>query len=194
MKKSEHRRREQKLQLDTEELRAKQSVRTTFKLPEKIINLLKISAKHLSIKQKTLLDQLLEDDKALELLAEEALSHSRNENHCRPKTFVLSQKALDQIEEVSNTYEIPRDFLVELSVSRLSTYIDSLAQTHEKRRNFFKDLDLCREQLDNLLGNAGAELKEDDVFLIKVENLATRTRKLVSEIRKTIKDEEEFIY
>ncbi|NNK56910.1 MAG: hypothetical protein HKP44_06320, partial [Desulfofustis sp.] len=181
-------------QLDTEELRAKQSVRTTFKLPEKIINLLKISAKHLSIKQKTLLDQLLEDDKALELLAEEALSHSRNEKHCRPKTFVLSQKALDQIEEVSNTYEIPRDFLVELSVSRLSTYIDSLAQTHEKRRNFFKDLDLCREQLDNLLGNAGAELKEDDVFLIKVENLATRTRKLVSEIRKTIKDEEEFIY
>ena len=45
------------LQIDTGELKGKQSVRTTFKLPEKIINLLKVSAKHLNIKQKTLLQK-----------------------------------------------------------------------------------------------------------------------------------------
>lgn len=33
---------ERELQLDTEELRSKQSVRTTFKLREKTINLLKV--------------------------------------------------------------------------------------------------------------------------------------------------------
>ncbi len=194
MKNSKQKRKEQELQLDTDELRAKQSVRTTFKLPEKTINLLKVSAKHLSIKQKTLLDQLLEDENALELLADDAITHARDENKCRPKTFVLSQKALDLIEKISYSYDIPRDFLVELSVSRLSSYIDSLARTHEKRRTLFEDLDLYRGHLDELFGKASAELKEDDVFLVKVENLTKRTQKLVNEISKTVKDKSEFIY
>ena len=194
MKNSKQKTKAQELQLDTGELKAKQSVRTTFKLPEKTINLLKVSAKHLNIKQKTLLDQLLEDEKALKLLAEDAVSHYRNEDLCRPKTFVLSQKALDQIEEVSCRCEVPRDFLVELSVSRLASYIDSLAETHQKRRTLFKDVDLCREQLDELLAKASAELKTDDVFLLKVENLTKRTQKLVNEIKKTVKAQSEFIY
>ena len=128
------------------------------------------------------------------LLADDAITHARDENKCRPKTFVLSQKALDQIEKISDSYDTPRDFLVELSVSRLSSYIDSLAQTHEKRRTLFEDLDLYSGHLNDLLGKASAELKEDDVFLIKVENLTKRTQKLVSEIRKTVKDSSEFIY
>ena len=194
MKSSKQKKREEELRLDTDELRAKQSVRTTFKLPEKTINLLKVSAKHLSIKQKTLLDQLLEDENALELLADDAITHARDENKCRPKTFVLSQKALDLIEKISYRHDIPRDFLVELSVSRLSSYIDSLAQTHEKRRTLFKDLDLYSGHLDDLLGRASAELKQDDVFLVKVENLAQRTQKHINEIRKTVNDPSEFIY
>lgn len=194
MKKSEQRRREQELQLNTEELRAKQSVRTTFKLPEKTINLLKVSAKHLGIKQKTLLDQLLEDDKALELLADDAVTHSRNENCCRPKTFVLSKKALDQIEYVSSCYEVPRDFLVELSVSRLVSYVESLAKTHDARRALLADLDRYREQLEELSAKASTMLKKDDVFGAKVEALTQRTQKFVGEIRKTVKDKNEFIY
>jgi hypothetical protein len=184
----------QELQLDTEELKAKQSVRTTFKLPEKTINLLKVSAKHLGIKQKTLLDQLLEDDKALELLADDAVTHSRNDSDCRPKTFVLSKKALDQIEDVSCSYEVPRDFLVELSVSRLASYVDSLAETHDKRRTLMKELDRCRDQLEELSSKAHTTLKEDDVFLAKVENLTKRTRKHIGEISRTVKDKNEFIY
>ena len=194
MKKSEQRRREQELQLNTEELRAKQSVRTTFKLPEKTINLLKVSAKHLGIKQKTLLDQLLEDDKALELLADDALTHSRHENSCRPKTFVLSKKALEQIEYVSSSYKVPRDFLVELSVARLASYVESLAKTHDIRRALLDDLDRYREQLEELSAKACAMLKKDDVFGVKVEALTQRTQKLVAEIRKTVKDKNEFIY
>jgi hypothetical protein len=194
MRKKQKRSKEQELQLDTEELRAKQSVRTTFKLPEKSINLLKVSAKHLGIKQKTLLDQLLEDEKALELLADDAVSHTRNEDECRPKTFVLSKKALDQIEDVSCSYEVPSDFLVELSVSRLASYVDSLAETHDKRRTLMKELDRYRDQLEELSVKANSILKEDDVFGIKVENLTKRTRKIVGEISKTVKDKSEFIY
>lgn len=194
MKKREQKRKEQELQIDTEKLRAKQSVRTTFKLPEKTINLLKVSAKHLSIKQKTLLDQLLEDEKALELLADDAVTHARNENDCRPKTFVLSKKALDQIQDVSSNYEIPRDFLVELSVLRLASYVTALAETHDKRRTLFKDLDRYRGQLEEFSAKATTMLEEDDVFMAKVENLTKTMRKYVGEIRRTVKDEREFIY
>lgn len=194
MKNSERQRKARELQLDTEELRAKQSVRTTFKLPEKTINLLKVSARHLGIKQKTLLDQLLEDEKALKLLADYAVTHSRDENDCRPKTFVLSKKALDQIEDVSNRHETPRDFLVELSVSRLASYVDSLAETHDQRRTLMKDLNRYGDQLEALSTKANALLKEDDVFLLKLENLTKRTRKFIGEISRTVKDENEFIY
>ena len=186
--------REQDLQLDTEKLRAKQSVRTTFKLREKTINLLKVSAKHLGIKQKTLLDQLLEDGKALELLTDDAVTHTRNENDCRPKTFVLSKNALDQVEDVSSRCTIPRDFLVEQSVSRLASYVDALAETHDKRRKVLNDLERYREHLEALSAEASAMLNEDDAFVVKMEDLTKRTRKYVEEIKKTVKENNEFIY
>ena len=186
--------RDRELQLDAVELRSKQSVRTTFKLQEKTINLLKVSARHLGIKQKTLLDQLLEDEKALGLLAEDAATYSRDENDCRSKTFVLSKKALDKLEDVSSSYGVPRNFIAELSVSRLASYIDSLAETHQKRRSLLKKIDRCEGQFDHLLEQAGAILQEEDAFLIKVKSLTVRMKRQVDEIRKTVKDKSEFIY
>jgi hypothetical protein len=101
---------------------------------------------------------------------------------------------LDQIEKVSNRYGTPRDFLVELSVARLAPYVDSLAETHDKRRLLFEELDAYRGQIDELFSKAKNALTEDDAFLVKVENLTNRTRKLVDEISKTVKDQSEFIY
>lgn len=185
---------ELELQLDPDELKAKQSVRTTFRLTEKTINLLKVAAKHLGIKQKTLLDQLLEDEKALNLLADDAITHARDENKCRPKTLVLSQKALDLMEEISYKYDIPRDFLIELSVARLVSYIDSLAQTHTQRRALMEELDQHKAGLSDLLEKAGKTLQQDDVFWVRLKNLAERTHKQVEEIRKTVKNKSEFAY
>lgn len=186
--------RERELQLDAVELRNKQSVRTTFKLREKTINLLKVSAKLLGIKQKTLLDQLLEDERAVGLLAEDAATYYRNENDCRPKSFVLSKKALDKIENASSCYDVPRNFIVELSVSRLASHIDSLAETHQKRRSLLKEIDGCKGQFDHLFEKSGAMLQEGDAFLIQVESLTTRMKRQIDEIRKTVKDKSEFIY
>lgn len=185
---------ELELQVNPDELIAKQSVRTTFKLTEKTINLLKVAAKHLGIKQKTLLDQLLEDKKALDLLADDAKTYSRNENRCRSKTLVLSRKALDQIETVSSYREIPRDFLVELSVARLASYVTSLAKTHEKRELLMEELDQHNIQLHDLFNKAGKILKKDDAFWVRLKNLTDRTKKQVEEIRKTVKDKSEFEY
>lgn len=194
MRNRKQKQKELELQLDPEELRAKQSVRTTFRLTEKTINLLKVAAKHLGIKQKTLLDQLLEDEKALNLLADDAITHARNENKCRPKTLVLSQKALDLIEKISYSYDIPRNFLIELSVARLASYVDSLAQTHAKRRAFWEELDQYTTQLVDMDRKAGKMLQDDDVFRVKLSNLSEKTVKHVEEIKKTVKSESEFAY
>ena len=194
MRNTEQKQKELELQLDPEELRAKQSVRTTFRLTEKTINLLKVAAKHLAIKQKTLLDQLIEDEKTLNLLADDAITHARNENKCRPKTLVLSQKALDLIEKISYIYDIPRDFLIELSVARLASYINSLAQTHAKRRDLLGELDQYKTQLTDMAEKAGKMLQDDDVFQVKLGNLVEKTVRQAEEIKKTVKNESEFVY
>lgn len=194
MRNGTRKQKELELQIDPDELKAKQSVRTTFKVTDKTINLLKVAAKHLSIKQKTLLDQLLEDEKALNLLADDAITYARNEKKCRPKTFVLSQKSLDKIEEVSSSHEIPRDFLIELSVARLAAYIDSLAATHEKRNVLLEELDQYKTQVADLAKKAEKLLQKDDLFKVKLKKLLERTQRQVEEIRKTVKDKGEFAY
>lgn len=112
---------------------------------------------------------MLKDENVLELLADDALSHYRHENDCRPKTFVLSKRALGQIEEVSSRYNIARDLLVELSISRLVSYMDSLSETHEKRRKLLQEIDGYKSQLEELLEKANSMLKKEDPFLLKLE-------------------------
>ncbi|MFW2365555.1 MAG: hypothetical protein ACN4GW_04015 [Desulforhopalus sp.] len=187
-------RKDKSLQVDADELKRRQSVRTTFKLPEKTINLLKVSAKHLGIKQKTLLDQLIEDEKILNLLAEEAHSHNRKDEDCRPKTFVISKKALDLIDTVSNSYAVPRAFLVELSIERLSSYIEALSETHEIRRTLLKEIDKYQKFLEELLNKTKAKLEQEDPLRMKLERLTNTTQRSIGDIRKTVKDKQEFIY
>lgn len=182
------------LQVDADELKKRQSVRTTFKLPEKTINLLKVSAKHLGIKQKTLLDQLIEDETILNILAKEAQTHCRNDDDCRSKTFVLSRKALDLIDVMLDQYDIARDILVELSIARLTSYIDSLSEKHAQRRFLLEEIDTYQKILEELRDRANVAFEQDDLFRMKLERLAQTTQKSVGEMRKMVKDEKEFIY
>ena len=182
------------LQIDADELKGRQSVRTTFKLPEKTINLLKISAKHLGIQQKTLLDQLIEDETILNILANEAQTHCRNDDDCRPKTFVLSRKALDLIDVMLDRYDISRDILVDLSITRLASYIESLSEKHDQRRSLLKEIDRYQQLLEELSNKAKATFKQDDPFRMKIEILTQTTQKSVWEIRKIVKDKLDFIY
>ena len=182
------------LEIDADELKKRQSVRTTFKLPEKTINLLKISAKHLGIKQKTLLDQLIEDETILNVLAKESQTHCRNDSDCRPKTFVLSRKALDLIDVMLNRYDIARDVLVDLSITRLASYIESLSEKHDQRRSLLKEIDKYQQLLEKLSSKAKATFKQEDSFRMKLEGLTQTTQKSVGEIRKLVKDKGDFIY
>lgn len=182
------------LQLDADELKRRQSVRTTFRLPEKTINLLKISAKHLGIKQKTLLDQLIEDENILDLLADEAQTHARKNNSVRPKTFVLSRNALDLLDAVSDRHDVVRDSLVELSIARLASYIDDLSEKHEKRRSLIGRIEEYRRFSKEILDEAKITFEQEDPFLIKLERLDRTTQRTIEEIRDMVKDDNEFIY
>lgn len=182
------------LEIDADELKGRQSVRTTFKLPEKTINLLKISAKHLGIKQKTLLDQLIEDETILNVLAKEAQNHCRNDDDCRPKTFVLSRKALDLIDVMLDRYDIARDILVDLSITRLASYIESLSEKHDQRRSLLKEIDKYQQLLEDLSSKANATFDQEDPFRVKLESLTQTTQKSAGEIRKIVKDKSDFIY
>jgi hypothetical protein len=182
------------LQVDADELKKRQSVRTTFKLPEKTINLLKLSAKHLGIKQKTLLDQLIEDETVLDILAKEAQTHCRNDDDCRPKTFVLSRKALDLIDVMLDRYGIARDILVELSITRLASYIESLSETHDQRRSLLKEMNKYQGLLEDLSSKAKVTFKEEDPFQMKLAKLTQITQKSVVEIKKLVKDKSDFNY
>jgi glycerol-3-phosphate O-acyltransferase len=182
------------LEIDADELTGRQSVRTTFKLPEKTINLLKISAKHLGIQQKTLLDQLIEDETILNILAKEAQTHCRNDDDCRAKTFVLSKKALDLINDMLDRYDITRDILVDLSITRLASYIESLSEKHDQRRSMLREIEKYQQLLENLSGKAKAAFKQEDPFRMKLERLTQTTQKSIEEIRKIVKDKHDFIY
>lgn len=182
------------LQVDADELKKMQSVRTTFKLSEKSIKLLKLSAKHLGIKQKTLLNQLIEDETILNILAKEAQTYYRNDDDCRPKTFVLSRKALNLIDVMLNQYDIARDILVELSITRLASYIESLSEKHDQRRSILTEMESYQKNLEGLSNKAKAVFEQDDPFRIKLERLTLVTQKSVGEIKKTVKEKHEFIY
>jgi hypothetical protein len=182
------------LQIDADELKGRQSVRTTFKLPEKTINLLKISAKHLGIQQKTLLDQLIEDETILNVLAKEAQTYCRNDHDCRPKTFVLSRKALDLIDVMLDRYDIARDILVDLSIARLTSYIESLSEKHDQKRSLLKEIDKYQQLLEELSSKAKTIFKQEDPFRMKLEILSQTTQKSVGEMKKMVKDKHDFIY
>jgi len=185
----------EKLKIDTNELIGKQSVRTTFRLSTKMIELLKIAAKHLGIKQKSLIDQLMEGKKVLTMVAEEAQNLDIQEaNDRRPKTFVLSRKALDLIDEISVQNEIPRDLLVELSIARLVPYVEAQRKIHAARENLLEELEKHHLQANKLLGKADEKLSHDDQFKDKLEKIFSSTEKNINEMRKLVKNQNEFVY
>ena len=68
----------------------------------------------------------------------------------RPKTFVLSRKALDLIDVMLDRYDIARDILVDLSITRLASYIESLSEKHDQRRSLLKEIDKYQQLLEEL--------------------------------------------
>ena len=125
----------------TSDLRGRQSVRATFKLSEGCIDAISIVATHLGIKQKSLFDHLLEDTQSLMSIAQK-LSDIRYKRE-RPvqKTYVLSRRSLSSLDQISRSYNAPRDALVEFLIQRLTPIIAEERTKHEKRKKALVDIE-----------------------------------------------------
>lgn len=174
-----------KISLD--DLRRKQSVRTTFKLPEEVINLLSIIAGQLGIKQKSLLDQLTEDSSLLLKLAKEVSEKNREDETRQAKTFVISRSSLQSINDVAKKQKVPRDTLVEISINRLLPIIEGELQKHTKRKQILEEMKQFTKREVALLEQAKKVLGEDDDFFKMIDNQVKLAKKNITTATMIIK-------
>lgn len=152
-----------------DELRKKQSVRATFKLPQEVIDLLGVIAGQLGIKQKSLLDQLIEDTSLLARLAQEIEQIETDQSARRQKTFVISRSSLHSINDLAKKENIPRDILVEISIKRLLPIIENELEKHSTRKTILKEMITSLKVTENLLEKTEKMLGKDDVLYDMLE-------------------------
>ena len=155
-------------------LRGKQSVRATFRLPDHVIRLLGMVASQLGLKQKSLFDQLVEDKEVLTKVAKSSLDKDLVDKERRQKTYVLSRRSLDVLDNVSRQQNIPRDLLVEVSIKRLLPVMNDEQEKHRKRKLIYEDIQIFLDQGKKILRKTGRLLgKEDHTYslLKKIVNV-----------------------
>lgn len=149
------------------DLRGRQSVRTTFKLSPRCIDALSLLAAQLGIKQKSLFDHLIDDTQTLKAIARDFESPEMRTNRV-PKTYVISRRTLESLDQISRHYQTPRDILVEFSIERIMPLIQEERKKHENRKKLMNSLDELLENSRSLLQKADKALDRDDPVLDKV--------------------------
>ncbi len=143
-------------------LRGRQSVRTTFRLPVHLIELLGIIAGQFGVKQKSLFDQMIEDDAALDEIADWVSSYPPENIERRPKTYVLSKHSLVALERLAAERRISRDVLVEISIRRFLPLLIAEREKHFKRAKILGDMKEYLQQGQQLLVQTSDFLGKDD--------------------------------
>jgi hypothetical protein len=149
------------------DLKGRQSVRTTFKLSPRSIDALSLLAAQLGIKQKSLFDHLIDDTQTLKAIARDVESPEMRANRV-PKTYVISRRTLESLDEISRHYQTPRDILVEFSIERIMPLIKEERKKHENRKKLMNSVDGLLENSRSLLQEADKMLDRDDPVLEKV--------------------------
>lgn len=164
------------------DLLGKQSVRATFRLSERAIDAIAIVAGHLGIKKKSLFDHLIEDSNALHMIAKNLSALEFRAVPRVQKTFVLSRKTLNALEQISKSSDTPRDALVEYSIQRLDAIIKSEKGKHERRKQLINDLEAHVLHSQRLLDNARSLLGDDDSVSLTLEKLVSAGIQVYKEV------------
>ncbi len=168
------------------DLRGRQSVRATFKLSQKAIDAIGLVAVHMGIKQKSLFDHIIEDMGAVEKLARSIRLPQFEKIPRRQKTYVMSRRTVDALSEVSKTYDMPRDALVEYAVQKLESVIQSEKRRHEERKKLAAEVMAHFEKGEHLYRSVTRKLGKDDPF-------SRHLGKAVLAARKTAEDLQAFL-
>lgn len=150
------------IEISEARLRGRQSVRTTFRLPAHLIELLGIMAEQFRVKQKSLFDQMIEDKEVLDEVAAWVAGYVPEHIERRPKTYVLSKQSLLALERVSSERHISRDLLVEVSIKRLLPLLYAERKKHSMRVRLLEDTEKYLSNGRQLLARAEDLLGKDD--------------------------------
>ena len=165
------------------DLRARQSVRATFKLTERAISTVSIVSTHLGIKQKSLFDHLIDDARSLDVIANEVETDLFDELDRVQKTYVISKKTLLSLCEAAERLDAPRDALVEYSIRRLLPIINEERIKHRKRKEILQELTDFLDQGENMLKKSKKLLGEDDPVYDKLSSVLAVARNAHKSIR-----------
>lgn len=166
----------------TLDLRGRQSVRATFRLSETCIDAISILAAQLGIKQKSVFDHLMEDDRVLNNMARD-LENAEFDRHERiQKTFVVSRRSLTFLDMISRRHNAPRDALVEYSVRRLWPIIAKEQEKHQKRKALLREISNHFREGENLMLKAAKDLGADDPIVDKLETAMSVYRNALAAI------------
>jgi len=174
------------LELTAGSLMGRQSVRTTFRLPEQVISLLSIVSNQLGLKQKSLFDQLVENRSILYQVAGEAQSYRPVTSVRRAKTFVISKNSLDALDDVARDHQMPRDILVEISINRLLPVISAEQEKQKKRKLILKDMEAYLLQGKKLLAKAGKSLGREDPIVKGMYSIVSLCDRSVAQLESLI--------
>ena len=151
------------------DLRGRQSVRATFKLSARAIDVLSIMAAQLGIKQKSLFDHLIEDVQSLNAIANQIEDDVFEALDRVQKTFVISRRTLSCLDQTSRQFNAPRDALVEYSIQRLLPVIAKERERHRKRKAILSDINAHLAQGVKILQKAQSLLGEEDPVYARFE-------------------------
>jgi len=166
-------------EISFDDLKQRQSVRATFKLPQEVIDLLGLIARQLGIKQKSLLDQLIEDTSMLTRLAERSVLSLEYDAERRQKTFVLSRSSLRSLNDIARQQNISRDVLVEISIKRLIPLIETELEKHIVRKTILEEMNNYLKLGETLLEKTQQLLGKDDILYGMLEKQISLAEKNV---------------
>lgn len=168
------------------DLKGRQSVRTTFKLTPRSIDALSLLAGQLGIKQKSIFDHLVDDTRALQAVAREIDNRQEIDPNRVAKTYVISRKTLENLEQVCKRYQTPRDALVEFSIERILPLIQEEKKKHANRKKLTERLDRFLAESRALLKDADQLLDRDDPVFEQVYQIARSVQAGCDEINDII--------
>lgn len=169
-----------------EDLKGKQSVRATFRLPKQVIDLLSVIASQMGIKQKSLFDLLVEDPEVRKEVVAEAKSYPQEKTDRLQKTFVISRSSQVTLDSLARKKNIPRDILVEVSIRRLLPVIETELAKHGNRKILLQDMKNYLRQGRQLLKKTEDFLGRNDQLYAMIEHQVKICERNVAAIKQIV--------
>ncbi len=168
-----------------QELLGKQSVRTTFKISERAIDGLSTLAVQLRIKQKSLFDHLMDDSTTLQQIAQRAGDFRLPEQRVA-KTYVISRKTLQNLEQISQRHGVPRDTLVELSIERIFPLLAEEKKKHQARKQVLDRLAVFLREGEALYALVEKSLDVDDPVCRRVVDMLLEVQGCYEDVESSV--------